>query len=116
MKKYFTLVATIIAIILLSNCHSAKKATTEISAPKVTYEANVQSLVSNSCSPCHFPSKGGNKKPFDSYEAVRANIDSMIARVQLNPTDKGFMPFKRPKLSDSTINEFKQWRDQGTPK
>ena len=26
-----------------------------------------------------------------------------------------FMPFKRPKLSDSTIAVFKQWRDSGTP-
>ncbi len=116
MKKYFTLAAIIIAVIFLSNCHTAKKAATETTTPKLTYEANMQSLVSNTCSPCHFPAKGGNKKPFDSYEALKANIDSMIARIELNPADKGFMPFKRSKLSDSTINVFKQWRDEGTPK
>jgi hypothetical protein len=117
MKKYFTLAAIIIAVILLSNCHSAKKAATKTTAaPALTYEANMQSLVSNNCSPCHFPAKGGNKKPFDSYEAVKENIDSMIVRIERNPTDKGFMPFKRPKLSDSTINVFKQWRDEGAPK
>jgi len=117
MKKYFTLAAITIAVVLLSNCHSAKKAATEtVTTPKFTYEANMQSLVSNNCSPCHFPAKGGNKKAFDSYEAVKANIDSMIARIELNPTDKGFMPFKRPKLTDSTIAVFKQWRDEGTPK
>jgi hypothetical protein len=116
MKKYFTLTAIIIAVVLLSNCHTAKKASTETTASKLTYEANMQSLVSNNCSPCHFPDKGGNKKAFDSYEAVRANIDSMIARIERNPEDKGFMPFKRPKLSDSTIAVFKQWRDEGTSK
>jgi cytochrome c553 len=116
MKKYFTVAAIIIAVVLLSNCHSAKKASTETAAPTITYEANMQSLVSTTCSPCHFPAKGGNKKPFDSYEALSANIDSMIGRIELNPTDKGFMPFKRPKLSDSTIAVFKQWRDSGTPK
>lgn len=116
MKKYFTLAALVIAVFLISNCHSAKKASTETMASKVTYETHIQSLVSNNCSPCHIPAKGGNKKAFDSYEAVRANIDSMIARIELHPGDKGFMPFKRDKLSDSTINEFKQWRDQGTPK
>jgi len=117
MKKYFTLAAIIIAVILLSNCHSAKKAATKtMAAPALTYETNMQSLVSNNCSPCHFPAKGGNKKAFDSYEAVKANIDSMIARIELNPGDKGFMPFKRQKLSDSTINVFKQWRDEGAPK
>ena len=116
MKKYFTLAAMILVVFLISNCHTAKKASMETTAPKVTYETHIQSLVSNTCSPCHFPSKGGNKKAFDSYEAVKANIDSMIARIELNPTDRRFMPFRGAKLSDSTINEFKQWRDQGAPK
>lgn len=121
MKKYISMAVITIAVILLSNCHSAKKAskasteTAPAPAGAVTYASSMQSLVSNNCSPCHFPTKGGNKKAFDSYEAVKANIDSMIYRIQLNPTDKGFMPFKRPKLSDSTIAVFKQWRDSGAP-
>ena len=116
MKKYFIMAATFVAVILLSNCHTAKKAAKTTTAPTVaavTYHANIQSLVADNCSPCHFPAKGGNKKPFDSYDAVKANIDSMIARIQLSPGQKGFMPFKRGKLSDSTINVFKQWRGQG---
>ncbi len=113
MKKYFTLASVMVAVILLSNCHSARKASAKTPVPKLTYQANIQPLVANTCSPCHFPSKGGNKKPFDSYEAIKANIDSMIVRIQLNPGDKGFMPFKRPKLNDSTIAVFKQWRDDG---
>jgi hypothetical protein len=119
MKKYLALAAIVGTVFLISNCHTAKKAstsTTTTTMPTITYEANMQSLVSTTCSPCHFPAKGGNKKAFDSYDALKANIDSMIARIELNPGDKGFMPFKRPKLSDSTINVFKQWRDQGTPK
>ena len=116
MKKYFIVAATFVAIILLSNCHTAKKAAKTTTAPTVaavTYHANIQSLVADNCSPCHFPVKGGNKKAFDSYDAAKANIDSMIARIERNPGDKGFMPFKRAKLSDSTINLFKQWRDSG---
>ena len=113
MKKYFTLAAAIVLVILLSNCHTAKKASAKTTAPNLTYQANIQSLVINNCSPCHFPAKGGNKKPLDTYDAVKANIDDMIHRIELNPTDKGFMPFKHPKLSDSTIAVFKQWRDSG---
>ena len=118
MKKYFVTTAVILAVLFLANCHTAKKTASKTTAPTVaavTYQSNIQSLVANNCSPCHIPSKGGNKKPFDTYEGARANIDSMIARVQLNPGDKGFMPFKRAKLSDSTVNVFKQWRDSGTP-
>jgi uncharacterized membrane protein len=121
MKKFFVMAAVIVAVLLLSNCHSAKKTASKttaaptVTAAAVTYHSNIESLVANNCSPCHFPAKGGNKKAFDSYDAVRANIDSMIARVQLNPGDKGFMPFRRAKLSDTTINLFKQWRDSGAP-
>src|SRR5206468_10273544 len=113
MRKYFTLALVITTVTIFSNCHSAKKAQAENMKPKVTYETDMQNLVSANCSPCHFPAKGGNKKPFDSYDAVKANIDSMIARIQLNPGQKGFMPFKRAKLSDSIINVFKEWHNQG---
>ena len=121
MKKLFVTAAVIVGMLLLSNCHSAKKTTsnttaaTTTSVAAVTYHSNIQSLVADHCSPCHFPAKGGNKKPFDSYDATRANIDSMIARVQLHPGDKGFMPFRVTRLSDSTINVLKQWRDSGAP-
>ena len=117
MKKFFVMAGVIAAVLLLSNCHSAKKTASKTSATPtvaaVTYHSNIESLVATNCSPCHFPAKGGNKKPFDSYDAAKANIDSMIARIQLNPGDKGFMPFKRAKLSDTTINLFKQWRNSG---
>lgn len=114
MKKYLFLAAIIcVAIVLFSNCHSSKKAMT--STPKVVYSENVKSVVEMNCSPCHFPSKGGNKKPLDNYDSLKANIDDAIRRIQLNPTDMGFMPFKHQKLSDSTIAIFTKWRDAGTP-
>lgn len=113
MKKYFFLAASVTIVIVFSNCHSARKSTTENVVPKMTYETNIQSLIANNCTPCHFPARGGNKKPLDTYDGVKANIDDMIHRIELNPTDKGFMPFKHAKLSDSTIAVFKQWRDDG---
>ncbi len=123
MKKIFILAAAIgISIILFSNCHSAKKGMTGVSAAdttataaKVSYSSQVRSIVAANCSPCHIPAKGGNKKALDTYDSLKANIDDVIRRIQLNPADTGFMPFKHPKLSDSTIAIFKQWRDMGTP-
>jgi uncharacterized membrane protein len=125
MKKYLFLAAIVCtAVIVLSNCHTQKKSTTTTttpstntapSTPKVAYSANVKSVVETNCSPCHFPAKNGNKKPLDTYENLKANIDDVIRRVQLNPTDMGFMPFKHPKLSDSTIAILTQWRDAGMP-
>ena len=125
MKKYLFLAAIVCtAVIVLSNCHTQKKSTTSTtttptntapSTAKVAYAANVKSVVETNCSPCHFPAKGGNKKPLDSYDNLKGSIDDVIRRVQLNPTDMGFMPFKHSKLSDSTIAILTQWRDAGMP-
>jgi len=81
----------------------------------VSYAVNVKSIVENNCSPCHIPSKGGNKKALDNYDGLKSSIDEALRRINLNPGDKGFMPAMHSKLSDSTIAVFKQWRDAGTP-
>jgi hypothetical protein len=48
-----------------------------------------------------------------TYATAKTNIDEMITRIQLNPGDKGFMPFKHPKLPDSTIQVFVKWKADG---
>ena len=89
--------------------HAQKNAT---SMGKVTYTANVQPIISASCSPCHIPPKG-QKKAFDNYTAVKSNIDEILTRVQRNPDEKGFMPARHPKLPDSTILVLSQWKKDG---
>jgi mono/diheme cytochrome c family protein len=117
MKKYFFVIVILVSPVLLYNCHSSKKiaATTQPAAAKITYAANIQDLVATNCSPCHIPAKGGSKKALDNYAAASTNIDEMIHRIELNPGDKGFMPFKHAKLSDSTIALFKAWKANGMP-
>jgi len=114
MKKLLLIVMVSTLILIFSNCSGSKKVATAAPATaKSTYETNIQTLVMNNCSPCHIPSKGGNKKAYDNYTNVKSDIDEMIRRVELNPGDKGFMPFKHAKLSDSTIAVFKQWKADG---
>ena len=110
MKKIFILLSISTTVLFLSNCGTAKKTT---AVPKLTYESNLKPLIMANCSPCHIPAKGGNKKPYDNYNNVKTDIDEMIRRIELHPGDKGFMPFKRDRLSDSLINVFKQWRIDG---
>lgn len=94
---------------VLQFCSSSKKTT---KAATVTYAANVQPLMVANCSPCHFPPKG-NKKAYDNYFAVKGDIDQILSRINRNPNEKGFMPFKHPKLADSTINVLVQWKKDG---
>jgi len=113
MKKVFVLSGLASALLVLTNCDPSKKAAATV-VPKMTYEGDLQAAIAGNCSPCHIPAKGGNKKAYDNFATVKTDIDEMIRRIELNPGEKGFMPFKKTaKLSDSTINLFKQWRDDG---
>lgn len=113
MKKYFVLTSVFIVALVFAKCNSAKKATATV-MPKSTYSSAISSVVMTNCSPCHIPAKGGNKKPYDNFANVKTDIDEMIRRIELNPGERGFMPFKKTaKLSDSTIAVFKKWRDDG---
>jgi hypothetical protein len=109
MKK-LTVGSFLIMAVLIQFCSPAKKAQNQ--QPKINYEANVQPLIVANCSPCHIPPKG-NKEPLNTYAAAKENIDDAISRIKLNPGDKGFMPFKHSKLSDSTIRIFEQWKADG---
>ncbi|RYG54786.1 MAG: cytochrome c [Chitinophagaceae bacterium] len=113
MKRNFILmlVATVAS---LTYCTSARKAV--IAAHSISYEKNIQAVVATSCSPCHLPSKGGKKPPLESYTDVAYNIDEIIRRIELHPGEKGFMPAKHDRLSDSTINLFKSWKRTGMTK
>ena len=110
MKKILLLGTIATAVIIFSNCSASKKAA---AVPKSTYDGSVQTLIMTSCVPCHVPSKGGNKKSYDNYTNVKTDIDEILRRIQLNPGEKGYMPFKKPKLSDSAIAVFKIWKADG---
>ena len=113
MKKFFVVIGIAAAIITLANCNPAKKATASTSVAKTTFAADVNTIIQSRCTPCHIPAKGGNKKAYDTYAATKGDIDEIIRRIELNPGEKGYMPFKHPKLNDSTIAVFKKWQADG---
>lgn len=113
MKKFLVVTTVAGALLVFSNCNPGKKAASK-PVPKATYATDLSVVIMNNCVPCHIPAKGGRKKAYDNYASVKTDIDEMIRRIELNPTDKGFMPFKKTeKLNDSTIAVFKKWRDDG---
>jgi hypothetical protein len=113
MKKYLLLIVITISVFVFAQCSGAKK-TAEATVVKSTYQSDIVSLVSTHCVPCHIPAKGGKVRAYDNYDNVKTDIDEIIRRIELNPTDRGFMPFKKTaKLSDSTIAAFKKWKADG---
>ena len=93
MKKLYVSSLIVMMAVFFSYCHTAKKAAAPAVAV-VTYEKGIQPIIMSSCAPCHIPAKGGNKEAYDKYENVKKDIEGILHRVQLNPGEKGFMPFK----------------------
>ncbi len=92
-------------------CSSSKKVSKPAYIP-MNYISNVQPTILSSCSPCHIPPKGFYRA-LNTYDAAKTNIDNIISRINLTPGERGFMPFKHQKLSDSVINVFVQWKADG---
>lgn len=111
MKKCFLLASVAFSVLFLANCSSSKKVAEK---PKLNFEANVQSALTQYCAPCHIPAKGGNKRPYDNYANAKADIDEIIRRISLKPGERGFMPMRsQTRLSDSVIAVFTQWKADG---
>ena len=118
MKKYLVLLLLPV-VLVFQFCSSTKKtsgtsastpATSTPTVAKMTFEHDLKPLISEKCGPCHTT---GNKKKLDVYAGSKETVDDMIARIEKNPGEKGFMPFRHDKLSDSAINVFKQWKTDG---
>lgn len=116
MKKVtFTTLALVCAALFFTYCGASRKAAAA-KQPTVTYAAQLMPLIESKCSPCHIPAKGGNKEALDNIGNVRANIDEIIRRIQLDPSDAKFMPRKKAPLSKEEIALFKTWKEEGTEK
>ena len=113
MKKIYVFIGMAILTVGLTYCSSAKKAAKQAAAAKTTYATAVAPVISAACAPCHIAGKG-NKKPYDNYANVKSDIDDILRRIELNPTDKGFMPFRRSyKLGADTIAIFRKFKEDG---
>lgn len=115
MKNVF-FVVTLFTVLIFAACAKKTSPGKTAEAPKVkttTYTADVVPLMQMKCNPCHLPTKGGRKADFENYASAVKYAADMVTRVQLNPTDKGFMPFKNAKLSEEEIAVFKKWVSDG---
>ena len=82
----------------------------------VSYARQIQPIMVQKCTPCHFPEQG-RKKMLDTYEATRDNVQDILHRVQLPADHIEYMPFKGKKeaLTAGEIDLLKQWVAQRMP-
>jgi len=119
MKNIF-IVVTLFVVLLFAACSKktspGKTAAAEPPKPKTTtYAVDVLPLIQMKCSPCHLPSKGGNKANFENYASAQKLGAAMVTRIEMEPGQRGFMPFKgQAKLSAEEIAVFKKWVSDGS--
>lgn len=87
----------------------------EYTGPKVSYLTDVAPLMARSCAPCHYPAQEGKKAPLDNYASVKDELVEVLERVQMQPGDLKYMPFKQKKqaLSAEEIELLKNWARGG---
>ncbi len=114
MKRILVSASIVSLITFFAYCNSSKKATAvaQPKAPTFTWAANIKPLIVEKCSPCHIEGKG-NKLYLDNIDNVKSNIDDIIRRIEMHPGERGYMPFKRERLSDTTISMIKTWKAEG---
>ena len=117
MKKAILLSCICLSFVLIIFSCSRKSSAAATTSKKMAadvamYETSVKPLIAAKCAPCHFPSEGGKKRALDTYDSVKVVAADIVRRVELNPGEKGFMPFKKPKLSAEEIAVFKKWAEE----
>ncbi len=111
MRKLATSVLLLASVMLFQFCNHSKHMAASAPAA-VTYQHDVLPVVQASCGPCHVAGQG-NKKPLDNYADAKSSADDIIKRIQMNPDERGFMPMRHPKMSDSAITAFVDWKKGG---
>lgn len=110
--KFLAAFCFLVTSMVVISC--SKKNSPSKSAVKATsYTTSVNSIMQAKCTPCHIPAAGGKKLALDNFTAVKTNIDDILRRVQLAPTEKGFMPLKHEALPEAEIALLKKWKDEG---
>jgi hypothetical protein len=111
MRKLSLALALFAAVLLFQFC-SSTKSTTAAAPVAVNFEKNIKPVIQATCAPCHIAGQG-NKKSLDNYTNAKEFADDIIARIQKNPGERGFMPMRHDKLTDSTIAVFVDWKKAG---
>jgi len=108
MKTFLKLLMSISVILFIYSCSSSSEDDIIDPVKKVTYDANVKSIMSSSCTGCHGnPTSNGAPFSLTTYTEVKSRANSVLAAMSA-----GRMP-KSGKLPQSTINVIDQWIKDG---
>ncbi|MCO6147307.1 cytochrome c [Flavobacterium sp. NRK1] len=81
---------------------------------KVTYEANVKSIINSNCVSCHAVGEVAGYTPLTTYEEVKYAMATkdLLSRVQRENSEAGVMP-QTGRMPQSKVDVIVQWYEDG---
>ncbi|WGD34951.1 hypothetical protein [Olleya sp. YS] len=117
MKK-ITLIITFVSLTIFSCSNNSEDDlidTTPIpEGQKVTYTADIKSIMDNNCTSCHSnPPVNGAPNSLMTFQDVSNQANTVLNRISLQSGEGGAMPLGAPRLPQASIDLFQQWIDDG---
>lgn len=113
MRILFFMISLGLATVLLSSVAPLLSGIDFDSSP-VTYQQNIRPIFEAHCLSCH-GNRESKKRQLHTYETVKEKIDDILYRVQLEPSNRKFMPYKMQQapLTRAQIAVLQAWKDGG---
>jgi hypothetical protein len=114
MKKYFFLSGL---TFMLYSCDSTTYESLEGATDtldKVTYNANVKTIIDDNCIVCHSSAGMASFRPFNTYSQVKEAVQTtnLLDRIQRQNGETGQMP-KTGRMPQQKIDLILQWNSDG---
>ncbi|MDV6169248.1 cytochrome c [Flavobacterium sp. DG1-102-2] len=117
MKAIQFLSAALMALFLYS-CDSHTYTELEETPPvvegKVTYTANVKTIIDNVCTSCHSANGSASFRPLTTYAEVKDAVQNagLLDRIQLENGEPGLMP-QGGRMPQNRIDLILKWNEDG---
>ena len=114
MKNKLTLLSLVAMFCIAITISSCTKDVIEdiIPVEKVTFDADIKSIITANCAPCHVD--GGGETNYTTYNNAANGITSIISLTNKNPGETNFMPKNGTKLSQTNLDLLAKWKADGT--
>ena len=113
MKILFFMISLGLTTVVLSNVAPLLPSTGSYSSP-VTYQQHIRPIFEVHCLSCH-GNRESKKRQLHTYETVKEKMEDILYRVQLEPSNRKFMPYKmrQAPLTRAQIAVLQAWKDGG---
>jgi hypothetical protein len=108
----FSLITMFGFIITLNSCTKDVTKPDPIIEEKITFDANIEPILTTNCSPCH--AYGGSEINYSTYMNAANGITSIINRSNKTKGEDGFMPKSGDKLSQTDLDLLAKWKADGS--